>query len=65
MYEFDLIVNMDDVYQVFLENWEKWKFAIVKYSCANQSTPMQLKKALQDLVSYDSGLFFVSFSHSK
>ena len=54
--EFGLIVNVDGVYKTFLENWEKWKSAIVEYSRAN--TPMLLKQALEDLVSEDIQVCF-------
>lgn len=57
MYEFDLIVDLEDVYHTFLEKWETWKPAVIEFSRASKNTPMQIKQALQDLVPGDSGLF--------
>lgn len=55
MFEFGQIVCIDDGFEIFEDNWEPWKHAIIKYSQESQSKPKVIQKALQELVPGDSG----------
>ncbi len=47
MYEFDLIVGVDNSFDVFSEAWALWEPAILEYSAAPLSKSKTLKQALR------------------
>jgi len=55
IYEFDIIVGIDNSFERFEDNWEPWKHAIIKYSQAYQNKPKMIRQALQELVPGESG----------
>lgn len=55
-YEFDLIVNMENCFETFVDNWDDWKNAIIEYS---QAYTKILQQILLDLVPGDSGKLIV------
>ncbi len=55
MYEFDLIVGVDNSFDVFSEAWALWEPAILEYSAAPLSKSKTLKQALRDIDSDDTG----------
>lgn len=57
-FEFDLIVNMENGFEIFSENWEKWKPAIIGYSQATNNKPKMLQHVLLDLDTDDPGVLF-------
>lgn len=53
--EFDLIVNVENSFNTFMENWDHWKPAILGYSQAYNNMPRILQGILKDFVSGDAG----------
>jgi hypothetical protein len=59
LYEFDLIINVENSYEKFEEAFADWKTAILDYALATASQPRLLKHALRDYVpgDLDAGIF--------
>lgn len=55
LYEFDLIIGVENSYDAFVESWVSWQQAILEYSGASQSKPKMLKHAFRDMDSDDLG----------
>lgn len=49
MYEFNLIVNIENSFERFMDNWESWKQAIISYSKASRNKPKLIQQALDKL----------------
>ena len=54
-YEFELIVNLENSFDAFDENWEEWKKPIIQYAQAYSNIPKHLRLILQELVPNNTG----------
>ena len=60
-YEFDLIVNKENSFDAFAENWEEWKNPIIQYAQVCRNIPKNLKQVLQHLVPDEQVIQFVVY----